>query len=893
MRRKLLMLLAIGIGMTSSVWALEKDANGVYQISSAQDLEEFATMVNQKHQTTINAVLTDNINMSDLSSWTAIGDWNTASVTSAYCGHFDGKGHTINNFNHNSNKNYYGIFGVVSTGCLIENLIVEGTITSNVATSGVVGYARDATPTLRNIHSYLNINNTKAGGRVGGILGSSVNGTIVIDRCTYSGTLDGNDSGGSGNYGGIVGYVNNNANAHLRITNCLFDGELKNTAATPGNCTFGGIVGYVGANPDVTITNCLSIGTLQSEITGQFYGAVKHNTCSIINSYYKGTNINGIVRDAVTPTTQDVTKVSDEQLSSGKICYALNGSVSGGENWYQTLGATPEAWPKPYGNNKVYAKHKNCDGTASSDYTNNESDIRVYTEGFCPNCGFPQPDYMTKNSKGYYEISNEYELRWFSAYVNNIDPNVNAVLTSNINLEHVAWTPIGNSSSKYAGTFDGQGYAITNFSYTSTSDGAHGFFGYVSDATIKNFSISGTLTSDGGTKGKNFTGTIGAAEGTKTVISGINSSLTINVSNCEAHSGGILGSTVGSGNPVVVENCEYSGTLTHREKGDCQAGILGYTYNGGVKNCIFSGTIIGASSKYGGILGYGRITSFKGIQNCLSIGKIKANEGNTTAAAIIGNWNGEKTNNVKNNYYCLQEGSNTTIAIGNKKQNCEEPVLVTAEQLESGEVAYKLGSAFHQTIAPKSRPTLDTTHGIVKKITDAKFATTYFSGTDVTIPEDVTAYAAAVNDGKVVLSAIEAKIADGDAVVLNGEEGYYSFVPTTGASKAANNDLKISDGNVATDASNNVYALAKNGTKVGFRIVGNGVKIPAGKAYLKVAAGAGVKEFYPFGEEDATGIDTINDSESMVNGPIYNVSGQRMSKLQKGINIANGKKVLF
>ena len=495
---------------------------------------------------------------------------------------------------------------------------------------------------------------------------------------------------------------------------------------------------------------------------------------------------------------------------------------------------------------------------------------------------------LEKDANGVYQISTKQDLIDFASKVNGENElNAKAVLTKNIDLKNVTWTPIGNNDKKYSGTFDGQGYAISNFSYTATSNAGNGFFGYVINATIKNFSIDGTLTSTGYT----YNGTIGAAEA-NTKISGISSAINITVANKSAHTGGILGSSVTSGNPVVVENCEYSGTLTHSGDGDCQAGILGYTYDGGVKNCIFSGTIIGASSKYGGILGYCRIPSFLGVQNCLSIGKIIANDGNTTAAAIIANWNGGDTNNVKNNYYCLKEGSNTTIAIGNKKQNCEEPVSVTAEQLESGEVTYNLGSAFHQTIGIDEVPTLDNTRGIVKKITDAKFATTYFDGTDVAIPDGVTAYAAAVNDNKVVLNAIEEKIADGDAVVLNGEEGYYSFIPTTGAIKAANNDLKISDGNVATDASNYVYALAKNEDKVGFRKVKEGVNVPAGKAYLKVAVSAGVKEFYPFVEEDATGIASLL-LETGEGVSVYNLAGQKLSKLQKGINIVGGKKVLF
>ena len=148
--------------------------------------------------------------------------------------------------------------------------------------------------------------------------------------------MDGNDSGGSGNYGGIVGYTQNDASTICNISNCLFDGKLKNSAATPGNCTFGGMVGYIGAGPKVTATNCLSIGTVQSKITGQFYGAVKNTTCSILNSYYQGANVNGSA-STVTLPTQQATLVTDAQLASGETAVKL------GEAFGQMLGS--DAYP--------------------------------------------------------------------------------------------------------------------------------------------------------------------------------------------------------------------------------------------------------------------------------------------------------------------------------------------------------------------------------------------------------------------------------------------------------------------------------------------------------------------------------------------------------------------
>ncbi len=897
MKRKFLLSLAIAFGMAGSVWADLTQVNGVYQIGTAQDLAAFASLVNQNNTTytSANAVLTADIDMSTLASWTAIGDWNTGNVSSAYKGHFDGQGHAITNFSFTASHNYYGIFGVVSS-CLIENVSVYGTISTNVATmGGVVGYARDNNAIIRNVHSYVNLNNTANGKRVGGILGTSHNGTISVECCTYSGTLDGKDSGGNGNYGGIVGYVYNGSDAHLQVTNCLFDGVIKNTAATPGNCTFGGMVGYVGANiTDMNIKNCLSIGNVASKVTGQFYGAVKATGATIVNCYYKGDNVNG----SASTVTLNATKLNadDARLISGEVCYALNGDQSD-IAWYQTLPASPsgDATPTLDGTHGlVYVNGTVCPDTNVPQGTVSYSNVdgttvgsHDYVDGFCSYCNFIQSNYITP-SDGWYVIGNEKQLKWFGAYVNAGNTGVNGKLIDNIDLEGIAWTPIGNSTNKYTGIFDGQNYTITNFSYTATGDN-NGLFGYINNATIKNFSIGGVLTS-----GYNKNGVVGYIKGLSTV-SRIHSSLTINVSNCKGHTGGIVGGDEGATtDKPVVEYCEYSGTLNHSGTGDCQAGILGYTGYGTVRNCIFSGTISGESSRYAGILGYCKQPSFGGVQNCLSIGKIHVSSDGSNKGAIIGTWNGDETANVKNNYYCLKEGSNITRAIGGNTDNCEAPVNVTADQLSSGEVAYKLGTAFYQTIGSDNYPVLDSTHGVVGKIADCGYGTLYAADTDVTIPSGVTAYAGKNNGTSIKLTAIADKIKAGEAVVLVGDEGFYSFMPTTGASDVEDNDLEGSDGTVTTDDSYIVYALANKTNGVGFYKVNADVKVPAGRAYFKLSTGASAKAFYLFGEDDATSLSEelrVKSEES--DAAIYNLSGQRISKLQKGFNIVNGKKVLF
>jgi len=110
------------------------------------------------------------------------------------------------------------------------------------------------------------------------------------------------------------------------------------------------------------------------------------------------------------------------------------------------------------------------------------------------------------------------------------------------------------------------------------------------------------------------------------------------------------------------------------------------------------------------------------------------------------------------------------------------------------------------------------------------------------------------------------------------------------------NDLQGTDAD--TEADGTMYVLAKVDDKVGFyKATGT---IAAGKAYYQSASG--VKAFY-FDGDDAT---SINEELRMKNEKsetaIYDLQGRKVfnsqssiinGQLRKGINIVNGKKILF
>ena len=74
------------------------------------------------------------------------------------------------------------------------------------------------------------------------------------------------------------------------------------------------------------------------------------------------------------------------------------------------------------------------------------------------------------NSDGVYEISTGAELAWFAAKVNDgTVSNANVVLKEDIDLGSQEWTPIGNKTTPFKGSIDGQNHRIRNLSITQGS----------------------------------------------------------------------------------------------------------------------------------------------------------------------------------------------------------------------------------------------------------------------------------------------------------------------------------------------------------------------------------------------------------------------------------------
>lgn len=93
-------------------------------------------------------------------------------------------------------------------------------------------------------------------------------------------------------------------------------------------------------------------------------------------------------------------------------------------------------------------------------------------------------------------ISTLEELKAFRDEVNagNTFAGKTVELAANIDLMSEEWTPIGNDTNKFQGTFDGKGYTVSNLVITGNNSYV-GFFGFTSDGAIKNLTIDNASVS--------------------------------------------------------------------------------------------------------------------------------------------------------------------------------------------------------------------------------------------------------------------------------------------------------------------------------------------------------------------------------------------------------------
>lgn len=180
----------------------------------------------------------------------------------------------------------------------------------------------------------------------------------------------------------------------------------------------------------------------------------------------------------------------------------------------------------------------------------------------------------------------------------------------------------------------------------------------------------------------------------------------------------------------------------------------------------------------------------------------------------------------------------------------------------------------------------------VSKAGYATYATKY----NVEVPNDekVKVMTVKVNNDKTSITlnnvAAGTLIPANTGILVKATAGKYDFSVTSKECATLDNDLKAATTDVTSESEGAKYfALTTlSDGKVGFAVVKEGVKIPAGKAYLKVPAATTAKFFSLDGE--ATGINSVKTAKA--DGAYYTLEGVKTTKPVKGLYIHNGKKIV-
>lgn len=300
---------------------------------------------------------------------------------------------------------------------------------------------------------------------------------------------------------------------------------------------------------------------------------------------------------------------------------------------------------------------------AGNEYQSQTAEISFIVKAVQGNATVEQPA-SDENTLYVYNAS---DMKLFAHSVNkgNNFSGKTVMMMSDIDLNNEAWTPIGNSTNKFQGTFDGNGKTVSNL-YAVKDSGYIGLFGYTSNGEVKNLNVhnatvqgsvcgvvaASPFTSDytnikltgdikvdgkyytGGLVGRNAYGDIKDITIAANVGSYVKANSVENGTAYRTYVGGVIGFK-GEGASVtenVVSNIDVIGTV-------CDiGGITGIAHYGNIfKNCVSTGTVTNLCTdltdedirEIGGIAGVWHNENGTSVtfNNCKFTGKLVAAEG--------------------------------------------------------------------------------------------------------------------------------------------------------------------------------------------------------------------------------------------------------------------------
>jgi hypothetical protein len=674
-----------------SIEVIDLDGEGTesnpYQISTIDDLQ---TLSETSSLWGSYFIQTADIDASETSTWNSgdgfspIGD-----ETTQFTGNFDGQEYVISGLTINtSSTNYIGLFGYAKAA-IIKNIGLDDVNVEGWARVGsLVGNCEGST--VSGCYSSGSVSGGLYCGGFAGYVGSSsiiTNSYCIVDvvaigqegyggfigrniASDVTGCYNGGSVSGQGDIGGFIG----SNETYAEVKNCYSTASVYATGDNAG--------GFIGKNWAGIIENCYSCGNVFG-LGDYVVGFIGYNSTlgTVTGSYYNSTSSNqdnGLGYDG---NSQSVTSLTtDEMMQSSNFT-----DWDFTDTWDNTDGVTfphlvdlddvPIILHTLSTTNSVDVEYNQAIQVVSTDNQNITLSLQVGPEGmeladetlvWTPTAnGSYDVEIVATDDNGFagtynYSIevssltgdgtaSNPYQIGslndlmelseisgiWSRCFVQTAD--IDASETSTWNSE-LGFSPIGNSSTNFTGSYDGQGFSISSLTINRSSSNYVGLFGYVEGAVIENVVVeSADLTGSsyvGGIAGYSYKTEINACSVSGVVIAE------------DEYAAGIAGYFRGysSSQIMSLSNCNNSAEITC--DGRYVGGISSFIRYAYISQCNNSGSIVcnvssGSAADAGGIIGtiYDSGSTHCTVINCYNTGSVTASNGNS-AGGILGSGKG-------------------------------------------------------------------------------------------------------------------------------------------------------------------------------------------------------------------------------------------------------------
>lgn len=341
-----------------------------YRIYNAAQLNQVRNFLNDAN---VVFSLEADIDMTDwiadnnpVQGWSPIGN----SSSNAFCGTFNGNGHTISNlWIKRPDTDYIGLFGYAGTSCEIHDLtLTDARYEGKNYVGGIIGCIQIKYKESGSVHNCCSLyGKIKGSNYVGGIIGQAeLNGdSLEINNCISECQIAGNDY-----CGGIVGFACSNilskeTNKYY-YSNLVIEENISKNCIIQGTNYIGGIAGYFYTNylhkddsyawsygrPKISQAKCISSNCIiigKNHLGGDIgyvslesvMSSCNIQSCTSCNIIHGVSNIGGIVgsinTEAYEPSLSMVNNYSAGTIDGENNLSGIVGYADGDEVRYFTI----------------------------------------------------------------------------------------------------------------------------------------------------------------------------------------------------------------------------------------------------------------------------------------------------------------------------------------------------------------------------------------------------------------------------------------------------------------------------------------------------------------------------------------------------------------------------